>query len=67
MKVNVYEYPIKDKKVGDYMGSYTIEAGSPNEKPLKEKLHAKKVDSFDHRCTKIIKPIEEKEIFYLTR
>lgn len=46
VKLNVYEYIIKDKKVGNYIGSYTVKAGCPNESILKKKLHSKLVDSF---------------------
>ena len=46
-KLNVYEYLIKDKKAGDYTGSYTVKAGCPNEEILKTKHHAKLVDTIN--------------------
>lgn len=67
MKVNVYEYPIKDKICGKYTGSYTVKAGSPNEKELKKKYHAKKVDSFEHVYRQLEAPKHELKVVYLTR
>jgi hypothetical protein len=47
IKLNVYEYLIKDKVTGNYTGSYTVKAGCPNEETLKIKHHAKKVDTIN--------------------
>ena len=47
MKLNVYEYVIKDNDK-EYIGSYTVKAGCPKEKELKKQLKATLVDSFDH-------------------
>lgn len=48
MKLNVYEYTIKDGKVGEYTGSYTVKAGCVKEKELQKKFKSKLVDSFEH-------------------
>lgn len=67
MKLNVYEYTIKDSKVGNYKGSYTVIAGCPNEPILKDKLHSKLVQSFEHTIRKIHIPSKERIILTMTK
>ena len=47
MKMNVYEYEIKNGR-DRYVGSYTVVANCKNEKKLQQQLKSKLVDSFDH-------------------
>ena len=67
MEMNVYEYPIKDKHMGNYMGSYTVKAGSKNEKELQKKLKSKKIDSFEHIDRTLIAPKHELKVVYMTK
>lgn len=65
VKLNVYEYTIKDSKLGNYKGSYTVIAGCPNEPILKEKLHSKLVDTFYNTYRKVVAPRSEKKVYLL--
>lgn len=61
MKLNVYEYIIKDngKK---YTGSYTVKAGCRNERKLQIMFNSKLVDSFDHHYMDLRSLFYEKTI-----
>ena len=65
MKLNVYEYTIRDSKVGKYTGSYTIKAGCEKEKELQNQFKSHKVDSFDFEYNPTEAPKKEFEIVYL--
>ena len=67
IRLNVYEYTIKDSKLGKYKGSYTIPAGVPTEKEQQKKYHSKLVQSFDYtiRQTKY-QPKKEFKIYKLS-
>lgn len=46
MKMKVYEYTIRDSKVGIYVGYYTLKDGCKKEKELQKQLHSHLVDTF---------------------
>ena len=65
--LNVYEYTIKDSKLGNYKGSYTVIKGCPNEAILKEKLHSRLVDTITNTYRKVVAPRSKKKVYFLTK
>ena len=67
MKLNVYEYTIKDSiSHKTYKGSYSVIADSPKEQELKLEFKSKLVDTINHTKRSLYQPKKEFKIYKLS-